>query len=45
MTAIKEKIDFYDIARIHTYLKALNLHVGLLVNFGKRALEIRGIYA
>lgn len=45
ITAIKEKVDFYDIARIQTYLKALDLHFGLLINFGKRQLEIRGIYA
>jgi len=45
ITAPKEKVDFYDIARIQTYLKALGLHIGLLVNFGKRHLEIRGIRA
>ena len=45
VTAIKEKVDFYDIARIQTYLKALDLHFGLLINFGKKQLEIRGICA
>ncbi|MDZ7291175.1 MAG: GxxExxY protein [candidate division KSB1 bacterium] len=41
--ALEEKIDFYDIAKIQSYLKALNLKIGLVVNFGKNDLEIRGI--
>ena len=43
--ALHEKIDFYDIAKIQSYLRALNLRVGIIVNFGKNALEIRGIRA
>jgi GxxExxY protein len=41
--ALEEKIDFYDIAKIQSYLRALNLKIGLIVNFGKNDLEIRGI--
>lgn len=32
-----------DIAKVQTYLKALNLPIGLLVNFGKKQLEIYGV--
>jgi GxxExxY protein len=41
--ALEEKIDFYDIAKIQSYLSALNLKIGVIVNFGKNELEIRGI--
>ncbi|MGH7491971.1 MAG: GxxExxY protein [bacterium] len=41
--ALEERIDFYDIARIQSYLRALNLKTGVIVNFGKNALELRGI--
>jgi len=41
--ALEEKVDFYDIAKIQSYLKALNLKTGVIVNFGKNDLEIRGI--
>lgn len=43
--ALHENIDFYDIAKIQTYLRALDLRVGIIANFGKDALEIRGIRA
>jgi GxxExxY protein len=43
--AFGEKIDFYDIAKIQSYLRALGLKVGVIVNFGKIELEIRGIRA
>jgi len=43
--ALNEKIDFYDIAKIQSYLRALGLNIGLIVNFGKAELEIRGIRA
>jgi len=45
VTAIKDKIDSYDIARMRTYLKALNKNIGLIVNFGKKQLQIRGVHA
>jgi len=42
--ALNEKIDFYDIARIQSYLKALDKKIGVIVSFGKTRLEIRGIH-
>ncbi|MDZ7269930.1 MAG: GxxExxY protein [candidate division KSB1 bacterium] len=41
--ALTDTIDFYDIAKIQSCLKALKLKVGIIVNFGKTALEIRGV--
>jgi GxxExxY protein len=43
--ALHEKIDFYDIAKIQSYLRALNLKIGIIANSGKSGLEIRGIRA
>lgn len=43
--ALHEKIDFYDIAKVQSYLRALNLNTGIIVNFGKKDLEIQGIRA
>jgi len=43
--ALHEKIDFYDIAKIQSYLRALGLKIGIIANFGKNALEIRGVRA
>jgi GxxExxY protein len=43
--ALNEKIDFYDIARIQSYLRALGLNIGIVVSFGKNGLEIRGVHA
>ncbi len=40
---LHEKIDFYDIAKIQSYLRALGLKIGIVANFGKNDLEIRGI--
>jgi GxxExxY protein len=45
ITALQKQIEFYDIARIQTYLRALNLQIGLLVNFGKKELQITGVRA
>lgn len=42
VTALQQEVN-YEITTIQTYLKALGLSVGLLVNFGKSKLEIRGI--
>jgi GxxExxY protein len=41
--ALHEKIDFYDIAKIQSYLRALDLKIGVIINFGKNDLEVRGI--
>jgi GxxExxY protein len=43
--ALKDNIDFYDIAKIQSYLKALKLNIGLIANFGRNELEIKGIRA
>ena len=43
--ALADKIDFYDIAKIQSYLRALNLKIGVIVSFGKNELEIRGVRA
>lgn len=43
--ALDEEIDFYDVAKIQSYLRALGLKIGIIVNFGKTELEIRGIRA
>jgi GxxExxY protein len=43
--ALHETIDFYDVAKIQSYLRALNLKIGVITNFGKTNLEIRGIRA
>lgn len=43
--ALNRKIDFYDIAKIQSYLKALNLRTGVIVSFGKTEVEIIGIRA
>ena len=44
LKAIHEKIDSYDIAQTLTYLRKLNLHIGLFLNFGKEELQIQGIF-
>lgn len=41
--ALHEKIQFYDVAKTRTYLQALKLKTGLIVNFGKRQLQILGV--
>jgi GxxExxY protein len=43
--ALNEKIDFYDITKLQSYLRALGLKTGVIVSFGKTDLEIRGVRA
>ncbi|MDZ7377218.1 MAG: GxxExxY protein [candidate division KSB1 bacterium] len=43
--ALKDTIDFYDIAKIQSYLRALKLNIGIIVNFASDQLEIKGIRA
>lgn len=43
VTALKDEIGPYEIGKAQAYLRALDLSVGLAVNFGKRALQIRGV--
>ncbi len=45
VTALQKHIEFYDIAKMQTYLRALHLQIGLLVNFGKKELQITGVRA
>lgn len=42
ITALQTESN-YEITKMQTYLKALGLSIGLLINFGKTQLEIRGI--
>jgi hypothetical protein len=42
---IEKELDFYDIAKIQSYLRALGLRIGIVANPGKNDLEIRGIRA
>jgi GxxExxY protein len=44
VTALQKESN-YEITKMQTYLKALGLSIGLLTNFGKTQLEIRGIKA
>ena len=43
--ALTDKIDFYDIAKVQSYLKALKLKIGIIANFRKSKLQIKGIRA
>lgn len=45
VTALKNALSPYEIGKTQAYLRALGLPVGLAVNFGKRALQIRGVIA
>jgi len=44
VTALQKESN-YEVLTMQTYLKALGLSVGLLANFGKSQLEIRGVKA
>jgi GxxExxY protein len=43
ITALQDSITYYDISKIKSYLRALNLSTGIAINFGKSKLEIRGV--
>lgn len=43
VVALKEEIGPYEIGKAQSYLQALKLPVGLVINFGKHALQVRGI--
>jgi hypothetical protein len=43
--ALPERPAAYEFASMKTYLEALGLHFGLLVNFGYRQLQIFGLAA
>ncbi len=42
-SALKDEIGPYELGKVQAYLRALDLPVGLAVNFGKHALQIRGV--
>ena len=43
VTALRDGIDLYDIERARSYLKNLRQHFGVVANFGKERLELRGV--
>jgi len=43
VSALKDEIGPYELGKMQAYLRALELPAGLAVNFGKRALQIRGV--
>jgi len=43
--ALKDNIDFFDIAKIQSYLRALKLNIGIIANFASDKLQIKGIRA
>lgn len=43
--ALKDNIDFFDIAKIQSYLRALKLNIGIIANFASDELQIKGIRA
>lgn len=43
ISALKDAIGPYELGKTQAYLRALQLPVGLAVNFGKHALQIRGV--
>jgi len=43
VTALQKSIEQIDVANMQSYLKALQLNAGIIVNFGKAKVEIRGV--
>jgi len=43
VSALQNTITHRDISTIKSYLQALNLKIGLAINFGKSKLEIKGV--
>lgn len=43
VTALQDAVTYHDVSKIKSYLRALNLSIGLAVNFGKSKLEIKGV--
>lgn len=43
VSALKDEVGPYELGKVQAYLRALDLPVGLAVNFGKHALQIRGV--
>jgi GxxExxY protein len=45
VTALQKGIDQIDVANMQSYLKTLNLGIGVIVNFGKSKVHISGVRA
>lgn len=45
VSALKDNIGPYELGKAQAYLRALALPIALVINFGKRALQIRGVRA
>jgi len=45
VTALQKGIDQIDVANMQSYLKALKLNIGVIVNFGKSQVHISGVRA
>lgn len=41
--ALKDGLHDFDVGRVRSYLKSLRLKVGVVANFGKTQLELRGV--
>lgn len=45
VVALQKAIDQSEVANMQSYLKALQLNIGLIVNFGKSEVHISGVRA
>jgi GxxExxY protein len=43
ITALKDGLDIFDLARTQSYLSNLHLRFGIAVNFGKNQLDVKGV--
>jgi GxxExxY protein len=43
VTALKDEIGPFEIGKTQSYLRAMDLPVGMIINFGKQALQMRGV--
>jgi GxxExxY protein len=43
ITALKDGLDIFDLARTQSYLSNLRLRFGIAVNFGKNQLDVKGV--
>ncbi len=43
ITALKDGLDIFDLARTQSFLSNLELRFGIAVNFGKNQLDIKGV--
>lgn len=43
VVALKDEIGPFEIGKAQSYLRALEIPIGLVINFGKQALQVRGV--